>query len=61
MLPQLKWLRVLNKSFFFPTAKEYTINDNEAGDNKKDSDRKGLQKDNVPSRWYKEFYKRFRK
>ena len=37
----------IEQKLFYPTAKEYTINDNEAGDNKKDSDRKGLQKDNV--------------
>ena len=37
----------IEQKLFFPTAKEYTINANEAGDNKKDSDKKGLQKDNV--------------
>jgi len=37
----------IEQKLFFPTAKEYTLNVNEAGDNKKDSDKKGLQKDNV--------------
>ena len=35
----------IEQKLFFPTAKEYTINDNEAGDNKKLSDSKELQKD----------------
>ena len=36
----------IEQKLFFPTAKEYTIHYNEAGDNKKDSSRKGLKKDN---------------
>ena len=37
----------IEQKLFFPTAKEYTINDNEAGNNKKVSNRKELQKENI--------------
>ena len=36
----------IEQKLFFPTAKEFSINDTEASDNKKDSNRKGLQEDN---------------
>ena len=32
----------IEQKLFFPTAKEFSINDTEASDNKKDSNRKGL-------------------
>ena len=36
----------IEQKLFFPTAKEFSINDTEASDNKKYSNRKGLQEDN---------------